>query len=106
MCRWLAYQGEPTFLDVLVAEPAHSLIAQSLCASEAKVVTNGDGFGVGWYGDRDVRASTARCGPPGRTRTSATSATRCGPRCFSRMFGPRPGRRSRAPIAIPLRLAV
>ena len=53
MCRWIAYQGEPTFLDALVAEPAHSLIAQSLCAAEAKVVTNGDGFGIGWYGDRD-----------------------------------------------------
>ena len=53
MCRWLAYQGEPTFLDALVAEPAHSLIAQSLCSVEAKVVTNGDGFGVGWYGERD-----------------------------------------------------
>lgn len=52
MCRWIAYQGEPTFLDALVAEPAHSLIAQSLCASETKVVTNGDGFGIGWYGDR------------------------------------------------------
>ncbi len=53
MCRWIAYQGEPTFLDALVAEPAHSLIAQSLCAVEAKVVTNGDGFGIGWYGDRE-----------------------------------------------------
>ncbi len=52
MCRWIAYQGEPTFLDVLVAEPAHSLIAQSLCAAETKVATNGDGFGIGWYGAR------------------------------------------------------
>ena len=52
MCRWIAYQGEPTFLDALVAEPAHSLIAQSLCAIETKVATNGDGFGIGWYGDR------------------------------------------------------
>ncbi len=52
MCRWIAYQGEPTFLDALVAEPAHSLIAQSLCASETKVATNGDGFGIGWYGER------------------------------------------------------
>lgn len=54
MCRWIAYQGEPTFLDALVAEPAHSLIAQSLCAAEAKVPTNGDGFGIGWYGDREI----------------------------------------------------
>ena len=54
MCRWIAYQGEPTFLDALVAEPAHSLIAQSLRAAEAKVATNGDGFGVGWYGERAI----------------------------------------------------
>ena len=54
MCRWIAYQGEPIFLDALVAEPAHSLIAQSVCAAEAKVSTNGDGFGIGWYGDRQT----------------------------------------------------
>jgi predicted glutamine amidotransferase len=54
MCRWIAYQGEPTFLDSLVAEPANSLIAQSICAAEAAVSTNGDGFGVGWYGDREA----------------------------------------------------
>ncbi|MDX7950675.1 class II glutamine amidotransferase [Lichenihabitans sp. Uapishka_5] len=54
MCRWIAYQGEPIFLDTLVAEPAHSLIAQSLHAAECKAATNGDGFGVGWYGERDV----------------------------------------------------
>jgi predicted glutamine amidotransferase len=54
MCRWIAYQGEPIFLDTLVAEPAHSLIAQSLHAAECKAATNGDGFGIGWYGDRDI----------------------------------------------------
>ena len=32
--------------------PQHSLVHQSLRAEEAKTVTNGDGFGVGWYGDR------------------------------------------------------
>ena len=54
MCRWIAYQGEPIYLDTLVAEPAHSLIAQSLHAAECKAATNGDGFGIGWYGDRDI----------------------------------------------------
>jgi predicted glutamine amidotransferase len=54
MCRWIAYQGEPTYLDTLVAEPAHSLIAQSLHAAECKAATNGDGFGIGWYGERDI----------------------------------------------------
>ncbi len=52
MCRFLAYHGEPIFLEDLVCAPAHSLVHQSLHANEAKTVTNGDGFGVGWYGER------------------------------------------------------
>jgi glutamine amidotransferase len=52
MCRWIAYRGKPVFLDELVAAPARSLIAQSICAEEAATRTNGDGFGVGWYGER------------------------------------------------------
>ena len=53
MCRFVAYLGEPIFLEDLIAKPRHSLMRQSLRAEEAKTVTNGDGFGVGWYGDRD-----------------------------------------------------
>ncbi|KRE11879.1 glutamine amidotransferase [Bosea sp. Root381] len=52
MCRFLAYSGAPVFLEDLVAAPCHSLIHQSLHAAEAKTGTNGDGFGVGWYGTR------------------------------------------------------
>ncbi len=52
MCRFLAYSGAPVFLEDLVAAPCHSLIHQSLHAEETKTGTNGDGFGVGWYGDR------------------------------------------------------
>jgi predicted glutamine amidotransferase len=52
MCRWAAYRGEPLFLEELVSSPAHSLIEQSHCATRAKTATNGDGFGVAWYGDR------------------------------------------------------
>jgi predicted glutamine amidotransferase len=54
MCRWLAYKGEPTYLETLISAPSHSLVAQSLRADEAKSPTNGDGFGVGWYGERDI----------------------------------------------------
>jgi glutamine amidotransferase len=54
MCRFLAYLGTPIFLDELVCAPRHSLVRQSLRAEEAKVVTNGDGFGVGWYGEREA----------------------------------------------------
>ncbi len=52
MCRFLAYSGVPVFLEDFIASPCHSLIHQSLHAEEAKTGTNGDGFGVGWYGER------------------------------------------------------
>jgi predicted glutamine amidotransferase len=52
MCRWAAYIGEEVFLEDIVTAPCHSLIAQSHCAQEAKSPTNGDGFGLAWYGDR------------------------------------------------------
>lgn len=51
MCRFLAYLGEPVFLNELVCAPTHSLVHQSLHAAEAKTETNGDGFGIGWYGE-------------------------------------------------------
>lgn len=54
MCRFLAYVGDAIFLDELVCTPQHSLVRQSLRAEEAKVVTNGDGFGIGWYGEREA----------------------------------------------------
>ncbi|MBX3598336.1 MAG: class II glutamine amidotransferase [Rhizobiaceae bacterium] len=52
MCRWAAYIGEQVFLEQIVTAPCHSLIAQSHHALEAKTPTNGDGFGVAWYGER------------------------------------------------------
>lgn len=53
MCRLIAYVGEPIYLDQLVCAPKHSLLRQALRAEEAKAVTNGDGFGIGWYGERE-----------------------------------------------------
>jgi predicted glutamine amidotransferase len=50
MCRWIAYRGETTALEHYVTEPAHSLVSQSLHALESTASTNGDGFGLGWYG--------------------------------------------------------
>jgi glutamine amidotransferase len=51
MCRWLAYSGSPIALDAFLLEPEHSLIDQSLHARMGVETTNGDGFGVGWYGE-------------------------------------------------------
>lgn len=52
MCRFLAYSGDPIFLDTLLIAPEASLVSQSHSAREAKTVVNGDGCGVGWYGAR------------------------------------------------------
>jgi glutamine amidotransferase len=52
MCRWLAYAGVSIFLDELLIKPDHSLVRQSLSARLAHLPTQGDGFGLGWYGDR------------------------------------------------------
>ena len=50
MCRWLAYSGTPVLLDELLYKPKYSLIDQSLHSTMGAETTNGDGFGVGWYG--------------------------------------------------------
>lgn len=52
MCRWIAYLGEPIFLEELVTTPKQSLVVQSRSSREAKSAVNGDGFGLGWYSDR------------------------------------------------------
>ena len=53
MCRWLAYSGAPIHLEEAIFRPEHSLIDQSLNARQGETTTNGDGFGIGWYGNRD-----------------------------------------------------
>ncbi|MGB8650619.1 MAG: class II glutamine amidotransferase [Mycobacteriales bacterium] len=50
MCRWLAYTGSPVLLDELIYKPEHSLVMQSMHSRLGVEATNGDGFGVGWYG--------------------------------------------------------
>src|SRR5437016_2592261 len=51
MCRWIAYRGETIPLEQYVTAPAHSLVVQSQRALESTASTNGDGFGMGWYGE-------------------------------------------------------
>lgn len=50
MCRWLAYAGTSVVLSDLLYKPEHSIIDQSLHSHMGVETTNGDGFGVGWYG--------------------------------------------------------
>ena len=56
MCRWMAYSGEPILAEELLFRPTHSIIDQSLHAKLQGYTTNGDGFGIGWYGDSTTPA--------------------------------------------------
>jgi len=53
MCRWMVYSGSPILLEELLYKPVHSLVDQSRHARMGVETTNGDGFGVGWYGTGD-----------------------------------------------------
>ena len=52
MCRWVAYAGPEIYLEDLIFHQEHSIVNQSLAATQSAWVTNGDGFGVAWYTNR------------------------------------------------------
>lgn len=54
MCRWLAYSGSPVRLDDLLYKPVNSLVMQSKHSRLGAETTNGDGFGIGWYGTEET----------------------------------------------------
>ena len=54
MCRWLAYSGSPLLIEKALYDGPNSLVAQSLHSRLGAEPTNGDGFGVGWYGAPDT----------------------------------------------------
>jgi predicted glutamine amidotransferase len=47
----MAYSGDPLLAEDLLFRPVHSLIDQSLNSQLGATTTNGDGFGIGWYGE-------------------------------------------------------
>jgi glutamine amidotransferase len=50
MCRWMGWLGQPVLIDELLFKTQHGLVDQSLHARMGVETTNGDGFGLGWYG--------------------------------------------------------
>ena len=54
MCRWLAYYGNPIRPERLLFEAKNSLVEQSRRDRLAAGHPNADGFGLGWYGDREI----------------------------------------------------
>jgi predicted glutamine amidotransferase len=59
MCRWNAYVGQPLLMGELLYRTQHGLIDESLHSRMGAETTNGDGFGVGWYGTHE-RSTPAR----------------------------------------------
>ena len=53
MCRWMAWFGQPVRIDEVVFKTKHGIVDQSLHARMGAEPTNGDGFGIGWYGSGD-----------------------------------------------------
>jgi glutamine amidotransferase len=54
MCRWLAYYGNPIRPERLLFAAENSLVEQSRRDRLAGGQPNADGFGLGWYGDREI----------------------------------------------------
>ena len=50
MCRWMAWLGQPLLIEELLFNSPHGIVDQSLHARMGAEPTNGDGFGLGWYG--------------------------------------------------------
>jgi len=53
VCRWMAWLGQPVLIDELLFKAQHGIVDQSLHARMGAEPTNGDGFGLGWYGVGD-----------------------------------------------------
>ena len=50
MCRWMAWHGQPVLVRELLFDSPHGIVDQSLHSRMGAETTNGDGFGLGWYG--------------------------------------------------------
>ena len=50
MCRWMAWLGQPVLIEELLFKAQHGIVDQSMHARMGAEPTNGDGFGLGWYG--------------------------------------------------------
>ena len=65
MCRWMAWFGQPVLIDEVLFKTQHGIVNdQSLHACMGAEPTNGDGFGLGWYGSGEGPALYHSVAPP------------------------------------------
>ncbi|WP_341319114.1 class II glutamine amidotransferase [Paraburkholderia sp. IMGN_8] len=76
MCRWLAYTGNPIYLETVLFRAKHSLIDQSMHSRLGHTTTNGDGFGIGWYGHPGDIPFRYRCIQPAWSDRNLREAAR------------------------------
>ncbi|MEX3894059.1 class II glutamine amidotransferase [Paraburkholderia sp. BR10954] len=76
MCRWLAYTGNPLQLETVLFNARHSLIDQSMHSRLGATTTNGDGFGIGWYGHPTDIPFRYRCIQPAWSDRNLREAAR------------------------------
>lgn len=93
MCRWVAYVGQPIFLEDVLVKPSHSLLRQSRFAEENIIKgnphipdgpfpTNDDGFGIGWYAERNFPGLYKELRPAWNDRNYLTIAAQTRSRLF------------------------
>jgi predicted glutamine amidotransferase len=63
MCRWMAWLGQPVLIEELLFNTDHGIVDQSLHSRMGAEPTNGDGFGLGWYGTGEGPAVYRSVGP-------------------------------------------
>jgi predicted glutamine amidotransferase len=76
MCRWLAYTGNAIQPETMLFRAKHSLIDQSLHSRMGHTTTNGDGFGIGWYGHPTDIPFRYRCAQPAWSDRNLRDAAR------------------------------
>ena len=101
MCRWIAYRGETIPLEQYVTAPAHSLVVQSQRALESTAATNGDGFGMGWYGQHSEPGLYREVRPAWSDENLRYLCRHIRSHLYFAMCAPRRARRSRARTATP-----
>lgn len=63
MCRWIAYLGQPIYINDFLYDGPRSLCAQAQHSHKAKLGVHGDGGGLGWYGDHKCPGLYRNPGP-------------------------------------------
>jgi len=63
MCRWIAYLGQPTYINEFLYDGPRSLCAQAQQSHKAKLGVHGDGGGLGWYGNQECPGLYRNPGP-------------------------------------------